>query len=376
MKLVSIILLGLLTSPVNAQAKETWTFSSNYDRFTLTYDGGKFFYNGKAVQGSWAEDLRPVLDNEMNVACEGLPKKPDLRLKWTGNGQTINRNFYLKAKMASDGKNCLELTGPGVYYAPFHKSWFVGSEKISLDLSKGFEIGSELNTWASFKNKNGKLVSTDDRTTTNWETLAKLKRVLRNFPIDGRAHPEVFNDPGRNLTAKNIIIKAGGNTYKLRQVKDGVWLMQLPKVPWLILSPNFGLFDTMVAADWKSLYSDVLAIVKDPEVETDKRIEAVRSLKAKSSKDVFGAFHDVILEPTQNEEVKAEIVRVLRYYPSSQNMSVLVQALDQTDSNDLIFDIIKVLKLRNPKGPQIESNADPEEVQKAIAAWKAWAKKL
>ena len=376
MRHLGLILFAALSYSFSATAAETWTFSSKYDRFTIEYTGGNFLYNGEAVNGSWAEELRPVLESEMNIECEGLPKKADLRLKWERNGKVVRRNFYLAQKMASDGKNCLELTGPGVYYAPFHKSWFVGSKKLTIGLSRGFEIGDEINTWAKFKNEKGKLVSATAGKAVNWETLANLRTVLKDFELSGRAHPDIFTDPERNLTARNVILKAHGKIFKFRQVKGGTWLLQMPKVPWLVLSPKFGFFDSMSASSWTSQHSGELGVVLNSEAKTEDRINAVKSLKSKSSKDVFSVFHQVLLDPNQNEDVKSEIVRTLRFYPSGKNMKVLAKSLEQTNSPELIYETIRVLKLRNPKGPQIDTNAEDSEIQKAVKIWVKWSKSL
>ena len=61
-------------------------------------------------------------------------------------------------------------------------------------------------------------------------------------------------------------------------------------------------------------------------------------LNSKSSQDIFSAFHEVMLDPLQDEKVKSEIVRVLRFYPSNHNMNVLAESLEKTESPELIFD--------------------------------------
>ena len=82
------------------------------------------------------------------------------------------------------------------------------------------------------------------------------------------------------------------------------------------------------------------------------------------------------MDPSQNEDVKSEIIRTMRNYPSGKNMMVLAKSLEKTDSPELIIEIIRVLKLRNPKGPQIDVNSDTDEIDKAVQTWIKWSKSL
>jgi hypothetical protein len=173
-----------------------------------------------------------------------------------------------------------------------------------------------------------------------------------------------------------IEIKARGKTYRFHKVQTDTWLLELAGVPWLILSSNFGIFEKMTEATWRSAQSNTLASVRLRDQDPIRRVAAVRALKTKMDEDARIVFKEILLQRGEDPLVKSAIVEVLRMYPSNSNMKLLADALQKTDHRDLVEQIIKVLRLRNPKGPQIREGEDWANIQKIIDQWQIWAKQL
>lgn len=374
--LVSVGILLAYSFGQSAHANETWDFKSNYDQFTLSKQGSKYFLDGKEVKGRWAEELRPVLKLTLPFTCPDLPRRPDLSLTWKNQSQEIKRFFYIEKKMASDGKDCVDLTGLGIYYFPYHRFWFVGSEDLTIDLSEGFTFGDDSSTWVEFTKRDGRLQPKDLDYFADWTHLSEFRKLLRGFKLDGRAHPLILKDIDRVTNKKGFQLKAKGKTYKFHPIKKQMWLLELPNIPWLVLSPNLGVLETVTPEYWKSPFNGRLHGLRDKEKSQADRVNIVKSLKGESSPDVRRVFHDILLERGENVEVKSSIVDALRYSPSDENMAALADALEKTDQRELVDQIIKVLRLRNPKGPMIDQNDDWDDIQKVIAQWKAWATKF
>ena len=126
---------------------------------------------------------------------------------------------------------------------------------------------------------------------------------------------------------------------------------------------------------WISDSDQVLRIVKDKSANRDDRIKSIRTLYDNSSPDVRDALRGV-LTSEDDQEVKKEIVTLLRKWPSDENFKILVLGLSSTQDIDLQNFITKALRVRNPKGPVVDVNDNDEMVAKKISEWKTWVKSL
>jgi len=119
---------------------EDWTFKSKFDQFSLKRLGEKGEVSGREISIMTLQDFLPVMDREPVDACPKLPGKPDLFVTRKGANRTTERSIFVAKKMATDGSKCIDVSGLGIYYAPFHRDWFTGPAEITLNLNNGFAL--------------------------------------------------------------------------------------------------------------------------------------------------------------------------------------------------------------------------------------------
>ena len=92
-------------------------------------------------------------------------------------------------------------------------------------------------------------------------------------------------------------------------------------------------------------------------------------------KSIKSIFHKIILESEEDENIKQMIVKRMRQRPTQESMKILARGLDQTENYDLQIEIIKVLKIMNPKGPEFNLK-ETEKADEIINYWQKWANDL
>ena len=205
---------------------------------------------------------------------------------------------------------------------------------------------------------------------TNWEFFEKFINSVKEFPIDFRMHPNAAKD------SASFELRQGSRKFTFFKTGDKTWAVQFPGMPWLSASGRFGFYDEMRAEIWLSPYAKSLKILGDPTAKPDNRIKALRELASSWSPDVKYVIYDVLLSNGDNVEVRKEISNVMRYKPTDENFKNLIDALKTTSDVNFLEYLTKILKLRNPKGPQISDEDDKATIDKKISEWTTWRKTL
>ncbi len=375
----TVIALLLATAQAHATNFE---FKSPLDRFEIEVTDGLAYFQGQPVDEEPFAAIQTLFNSEIPNACPPALGKPDLTItrkmddsepfdKAAAKGSSSDKRvIYLKKRQVSDGTNCIDIKGNGVYLLPQHRNWFTGLKKASIIIKNSFKIVKDERTVVEFERTPTGWRNKDPQLFTNWVFFEKFLDILNSFPINYR----VDLDAAKSLTSFEL--HTGDKVFMFVKVANKTWAVKQPQSVWLTASGNFGIFEDMKPEMWISPYEKTLRMITDARAPVEKRVQAVRALVDNWGPDIKYAFHGVLLNEAENARVRREIVLVLRNYPSDDNFRVLAYALKATNDGDLLFTLTKTLRIRNPKGPVIEENDADDVIQQKITAWMTWAKTL
>lgn len=362
-----ILLTSLISFSANAAE---YTFTSRLDQFTVDVTGSAATVNGESVSAEPFIFVKPLFDTQFEDECEGKMGRADLSITRKRGESEEKRLIYYDKKIVSDGKNCGELTGLGIYRFPLHKNWFEGKKSVTIGLGDSFSIWKDKKLIVEFEKQNGVWKNKDKKFFTNWEFFENFVQATKDFPIDFRLHPSAAKE------FTNFELRQGSRTFSFVKVGESTWAVQFPGSPWLAASGQFGLFEEMSQKIWISPYEKTLQIISDTKATPDARIKAVRELSGRWGPDLNYVLREVILSGDDNVEVKKDIASLMRSRPTADNFKTLVDSLKTSSDQEFLGHITKVLRVRNPKGPVIVATDSDEDVQKKIKEWTAWRKTL
>ena len=117
-----------------------FTFTSKLDRFTVEVTDGRAVYNGHEVTSEPFKLIKPIFEHQLIEPCTLGLGKPDLTITRKRNDKEEKRIVYIEKQIVSDGKNCGEITGQGLYELPLHHNWFEGKKSVTINLKNSFSI--------------------------------------------------------------------------------------------------------------------------------------------------------------------------------------------------------------------------------------------
>ncbi len=273
--------------------------------------------------------------------------------------------YFICAKV----KKCLYLTEGDLYELPLHRKWFIGATNDTIKIGKQFQIHKDGSLIYDFQFENNSWKQVVNNKFMNWAFINSFIDSFVKYPVTGRTHLAMKDGK------QSFELRTGRRVYKFYLVGDNLWAVKLPKTQWLTQSNSWAILeDFNPSTTWESRHQNVLLIITNKKIDASKRKSAINNLGPTWSKAIKNAFHRVILDSNDNNQIKSLIVSKIKRKPTLENMKVLVRGLTKTENIELLRSITKVLKILNPKGPIIEPD-EPEKVNEQIRSWQKWAKK-
>lgn len=361
----TLILLCLFAK--NSYAVE-YEFQSKLDKFKVEVSEGHAYFEQQPVDEEPFAFIQPLFEAQLIDPCPSNLGRPDLTIVREGGDKRL---IYTKKKITSNGANCANVKGQGIYSLPLHRNWFTGAKKATISIGNSFRIVKNGHTVVEYERAPTGWRSRDTKFFTNWVFFEKFLDALVEYPISYRVH----EDAVKELTTFELEVD-GKKKFVFAKVGARTWAVRVPGSLWLAASSHFGIFEDMSQTIWISPHDKTLRLITDPTAKSEKRIQNIRNLVDNWGPDVKYAFHGVLLTAGEETNIRQELVTVLRNYPSDENMRVLVYALRTTEDHRLLHQLTKTLLVRNPKGPTIQEDDDEQVRHKKINYWFDWAKTL
>ncbi len=382
MRSISIFFV-LLFWQLTATSAEVWNFKSKFDDFKIKKNAEQFVLGNQEVNPAVLADINALIEPTYGDLCPGeLPPEPDATLKISSEGANEDYSFYFeknvvkKTALSTDPAQkdkkiakCLTVTGDGLINFPVHRSWFLSLPNTKIAHEKELRFVRNKADMFAFVKKDGSWAQTQHLRFINWEYFNQILDVLDGFPIQKQYNLSVVKD----RTSFSIV--ADGETYNFYLIQEKIWAVQLPKTNWLSMSKSFALFGELEDSRWLDHNSSELATLVSTDYPLAERKAALTSLKDSWNESIKYAFHYVLLNKSDLDDFKYAVVLKMKQKPTNENMKIFAEVLPLTKNNDLLLLISKTLRIKNPKGPLIQENDDPELEQK-IKTWQDWAKKL
>lgn len=381
MKLFCLIgLISVLQATPAHSYYDEFVIGSSADYFTLKKqsDGNYYVGDQKVSLGSF-NDFIHLFGTEIAGSCPKLPQKPDItiiakRSKTDAMGDIktteSKRRFYLDKKMVRGDNGCAPITGDGIYYLPMHKYWFTGESTLSLPKVNSIKIEKDGSILAHVKDNQGILEAQEDMDGLNWEFFDNFIDSLQQFSVFARLHPAI----GKGKPSFTMTLN--GQKYQAYYVAKNLWAMKFPKSPWLVSSQQWSKWENMRQDLWKDRHYDLIKAFTNPKYPPERRYASMRDLGSRWSPSIKKALQKIVKNPKDPVDLRSLALRYLKQRPSLDNFQTMIQALEVTDDRDLLNQLTKTLRIRNPKGPVIEETTTDENVQKAIRQWVQWWKKI
>lgn len=361
---LSTLFLGPLAG---AQSFQSWTFGSSLDYFTLEKRGGAYFVGDKPAELGTFQQFIPLFSAPVEGDCDNLPPKPDLTVKAKDAAmKTTVRHFYIEKTLIREGDQCAPIEGSGLHYLPLHRIWFVGKKSAQINLGDEFTFFRNDDPLLHFKKKNGKWENEQPHLFVDWDYFKRFYDHLSPFSIDARVNLKMAEGK------PHIQLKTNSRTYDFYKVTDRLWAIKMPKSHWLSISTQWNFWKDFELSQWEDRHSQVLKTITDKNKPLDVRREALRELGDNWSLPIKAAFHQILLDEEDSPRIKSDVLHKIKTHPSDENIQVLVKSLDLTEDQNLLSQMTRILRFRNPKGPTINEKDSEEDVSKKIRTWKKW----
>ncbi|MEO0337345.1 MAG: hypothetical protein AAF202_13195, partial [Pseudomonadota bacterium] len=153
-----------------------------------------------------------------------------------------------------------------------------------------------------------------------------------------------------------------------------LWALKLPKVNWLVASSDWAMWKDMGPDLWFDRFTPVLKKIADSTLPLEERRSAAQSLGQKWSPSIKRTFQMLVENPEEPTELRIDATKRLRRKPSNDNFYAFMKALTPDTDRELLFQLSRALKVKNPGGPSIKPDLDDLEVSVAIDKWQSWWK--
>ena len=393
------ILSSALTCSVTAQAFTAIEFGSPFDHFTLKKSGSRYLLKDQVVDPTSFKDFLPLFAQSFTGSCARISKlKPDLTMKLnsqppaaaappeapeiaaiTDDGSLAEapkvadaplppptRHFYIRERIASDGKNCASVSGEGIYYLPLHSSWFDKNKGGSIAVGSSLSLEKKGKVFAKIKKVDGDWVDDAEGQFLNWEFIEAFVKSLDSFAVDLRLHPSAGDKkPSFTLITPN-------DKYTFYKVGNNLWGAKGSKSGWLLSSKSWAFWQSMDENIWANPFEAQLKIVFDKTKPIEERTKTLGSLDNIWNNSMKRSFHQLMLDPEQEQKLKDVTLQILKKKPSIENMAIMIKALQESQSVEFQSDLTKALRVRNPKGPILQPEDEPEKRAETVKAWTQW----
>jgi hypothetical protein len=356
--IASLLVWGLVAE---AQTVRRLTFQSNKDKFTLVLSGSKATVDGKAASLSSLKELLPLLAQPLEHECDGPIGKPDLTVE--ENGQ--KRLILVKQGTISDGKNCVTISGDGLFYFPTHREFLIGPKKGNLELKNSVKLFRSGEKVLSLK-RQGKIWLSDlDGNYPNWDFIERWLASLESYEVRLRVQD------GIAAGKPKVIVQIGDKSYEFFKVTNQMWAVKKPGTNWLEASDDWGVWYDLDDKVLEDRYADSIRQLLREENE-EQRYSALQKMDNSWSPNLRVLFHKILSQPQESERNQSLVLKYLRRKPALETAGVLVETLEKSGRDELRKEISLALRTQYPKGPKFDPSASEEEQQNVIRAWRTW----
>jgi hypothetical protein len=373
----ALTLLTLLCSftPTALAYYDEFSFRSSTDSFTLKkQNDGIFYLDQQKVKLGTFNDFISLFGKSLESICPNL-QSPDLTItarrtvvgEFESKTSETVRKFFLKDKIVQGDGGCAPIEGDGVYYLPLHRFWFVGAETLSLIPKKSLKIESSEGVLVSAEIAKGQWAA-PQTPGLNWDVFNSFLGSLKNFSVFARLHPEIGNGKTK------VTLFVDGQKHDAFLVAKNLWAIQVPKSQWLVASGSWSKWEDMRAEMWQDRFFEKVQIFSDKAKKLEEREAAIESLGTQWSVGIKFALQQVVTDANEPSSLRSSALKRLRQRPSDDNFSAMITALQTTEDKDLLIELTRNLRIKNPKGPLIKDTGSEEEDQATIRTWVNWWK--
>ncbi len=365
------LLLGLTVFGhwANGQLPGEMNFTSRYDRFDLQRSGRGYALDGKPIKLGTFNQFMNLFSTEIEGGC-GANRKADLTVKAKFGERIVERKFYVKAGIVSDGLQCANVSGEGIHFIPLHRSWFDETTTMTIALRSPVKVIKGEEMLASFQKVGNEWHAGTGGEFPNWEFFQSFTEALTDFVITHRVHASIAEGkPGFTLTS-------GGKKYEFYKLGATLWVAKTPGVGWLVGSARWTSWLDMEKSQWVDRFASQLAFLTDKSKDVDSRRGALAALEGQWSPSIRDALKQILLDGQENNELKMEAVRMMKQKPSMENMGLMISVLKAESDVDLQYLLTQALRVRNPKGPLLTPDTEESKRVQGILEWKQWWQRL
>ena len=366
MRLCFGFLLWSLSIGAAAQESRKLQFQSAYDRFELVLNGDAGTVEGKPADLTGLRDLLPVLTGEVPNPCAETKGRPDLTVREGATEKTI----YLKAGILRQGKNCVSIQGEGLYFAPLHRDYLIGTREDSITLGKDLVITRDGAAVFSLRREGKEWVSEDSTKMPNEDFFRRFVDTLAKFSVRQRA--SLLLGEGK----KHVTVKTGGKTFDFYKITEVAWALKKPGACWLESSDDWSFWYDLDDHTVEDGYAEQIRTAGDTTRPVDERLGVLRRLETTWSNNLSNLYRRLALEPNADPRLTAVALKNLKRKPSRSTAAILVEVLESTQPEDLKRDAANLLRLQNAKGPKYVKETAPRERARVIEYWRTWLSKV
>lgn len=345
-----------------------WKFSSDWDHFTVRFDGDFYSLGGKKISSPVFKDIKELMALKLGAECTGQDRKPDLSIEQVGGGKTIKRNFFMKSAFMTDGKECAQILSDGLFYLPLDRKWFTGDKKTSLPIGDSLTVKKGGEVLFAMKRVKSKWEE-DSGYHVNMDFFENFIRSIESFEVDRRVHVAASNNKPK------FIVSSGTKVYEFYELAPALWAVKKDEVPYLLSSKEWSSWGSFESSVWRDSWSGTLEILCDHTQPYEKRMSSLASLQEVWSRSVAACFSKIMTDPNEDLDVKKQIAVIVRTRPTYENYRLLSKGLKATQDKSLQTEIVKIVRILNPKGPLIQSDDSESERERKINYWIDWYKK-
>ncbi|MGE3680662.1 MAG: hypothetical protein AB7G93_02975 [Bdellovibrionales bacterium] len=358
-----VLMAGVGSLSLAANAARQITFQSKYDTFQLVLSGSHGTIDGKKADLSAFTDLLPVLSNPMSNECPRLSGSPDVTVKENGKARLI----YVKAGVVSDGKNCLNVGGEGLYYFPVHREFLIGDKRGTIDVKSPLKVFRKGDKVVEIRLNDGSWEPDgDSKQLLNFDFLEKFINSLKDFQVNLRMQTGLGQDKPK------MIVRSGNQNYEFYKITDQMWAMKRPGTHWLISSNDWSFWYDFGPGVIEDRWSNEIKIAEAQDQSKEARMAALNKIEGTWSPNLRQLYHRLVLALGEDPEIQRLAMLRLKRKPSKETAGVMIQYLESGTDEDLKDQAGAILRLYNPKAPRYRSKAPLAEREKALEFWRSW----
>lgn len=340
----------------------TLLFQSNYDKFDLVINGSSATVNGKPADLTSIQDILPLITNPLGNTCPDIKGRPDVTVKDGSN----TRTFYVKQGLVSDGSNCLNVAGDGLFYVPLHRDFLIGPKHDSLKVKSPMKIFRQGTKIFEIRKSSDGWDSVNPEQLLNWDFIERFHNSMKDFGVRLRVQTGIAEGKPK------MIVQSGDTAYEFYKVTNVMWAVKKPGTNWLEASDDWSFWYDFEPSQYEDRYAADIREAQKTGLSKEVRMGILDKLERTWSSNLRDLYHKMVLNPSEDPDIQEIAMRRLKRKPSKETSGVMVQFLEQSTRDDLKDEAGVILKVFYPKGPKYSSKLSPGERAKALEFWRNW----